>query len=191
MTIAVHRATPDDAAEVAHILGDGFLADPVARWVFPDEADQAKRHDPFFRIFADHVLEHGIVYRTEAAAALWLTVDPANPPPDIPEDLWPSALGPNLPRWVTLGGLMDAHHPHGATHTYLALIATLPAHQNAGHGSALLGHHLAATTLPAYLEASSTRSVPLYERHGFARLPVTISLPEGPDMYPMWRPAQG
>jgi GNAT superfamily N-acetyltransferase len=45
-----------------------------------------------------------------------------------------------------------------------------PAVQGQGLGSLLLAHTLAQTDalgLPAYLEATSDRNVPLYQRHGF------------------------
>lgn len=62
--------------------------------------------------------------------------------------------------------------------------------QNRGIGSALLRHQfrrLDADGRPAYLEASSPRSVPLYTREGFERRDA-FTLPNGgPEMVPMWR----
>jgi hypothetical protein len=44
-----------------------------------------------------------------------------------------------------------------------------------------------ADRVPAYLEATCERSVPLYRRHGFAEHG-TIDVPPGcPRMVPMWR----
>ena len=40
--------------------------------------------------------------------------------------------------------------------------------------------------VPAYLEATSDRNRPLYERHGF-RAHGAIPLPDGPLLWRMWR----
>jgi len=39
---------------------------------------------------------------------------------------------------------------------------------------------------PAYLESSKHENIPLYERFGF-ELREAITLPDGPDLWPMWR----
>ncbi|HSV64894.1 MAG TPA: GNAT family N-acetyltransferase [Mycobacteriales bacterium] len=191
----VRRAGPGDAERLAGILAEGFMDDPVSRWLFPDAEDRASRHPAFFRVFTDHVLARGAGYLTTTndAAALWLDVDPEGPQaPEIAEELLAAALGPNLDRFRTLDALMQAGHPHQPAHAYLPFVAVLPRRQNHGIGAALLRHRLVAldaTGTPAYLEASSARSLRLYERLGFTSLPATIELPDGPEMYPMWRPA--
>ena len=55
-----------------------------------------------------------------------------------------------------------------------------------GIGSALLRHRLDRVRGPAYLESSKQENIPLYERFGF-ELREAISLPDGPDLWPMWR----
>jgi ribosomal protein S18 acetylase RimI-like enzyme len=64
-----------------------------------------------------------------------------------------------------------------------------PDAQCQGYGSALLRHMLVALDreqLPAYLEATSSRNVPLYERHGFEVLG-TIQRGGSPPIVPMLR----
>ena len=64
---------------------------------------------------------------------------------------------------------MDALHPQEA-HWHLPLIGVDPVHQGKGIGSALLSVVLNVSDsqkVSAYLEATSPRNVPLYERHGF------------------------
>ena len=66
-----------------------------------------------------------------------------------------------------------------------------PEHQGKGLGTALLRpglEHADALRLPAYLESSNERNVPLYERHGFAVIAEHV-LPDGPTLWLMWRPA--
>jgi ribosomal protein S18 acetylase RimI-like enzyme len=64
---------------------------------------------------------------------------------------------------------MARYHPK-EPHWYLPLIGIDPAHQGRGLGGALMRH---ATEIcdrervPAYLESSNLRNVPLYQRHGF------------------------
>ena len=55
-----------------------------------------------------------------------------------------------------------------------------------GIGTALLRHRLDQVRGPAYLESSKRENIALYERFGF-ELRETISLPDGPDLWPMWR----
>jgi GNAT superfamily N-acetyltransferase len=83
---------------------------------------------------------------------------------------------------------MGAYHPE-VPHWYLPLIGTDPARQSQGYGSALLRHALAicdAAMLPAYLEATSPRNVPFYQRHGFEALG-TIQVADSPPITPMLR----
>ena len=46
-----------------------------------------------------------------------------------------------------------------------------------------------ADGMPAYLEATSRRSVPLYSRHGFKVIGV-VNAPEYPEIFAMWRGAR-
>jgi hypothetical protein len=42
--------------------------------------------------------------------------------------------------------------------------------------------------MPAYLESSKENNIPIYQSFGF-KVTGEIKLPEGPTLYPMWRPA--
>jgi GNAT superfamily N-acetyltransferase len=71
----------------------------------------------------------------------------------------------------------------------LPLIGTDPAQQGKGYGAALLAHTTAVCDReapPAFLEATSARSVPLYQRHGFEVLG-EISSEGSPTLTPMLR----
>ena len=60
--------------------------------------------------------------------------------------------------------------PSSEPHWYLPMIGVDPAKQGNGYGSALLKHALERCDGEgklAYLESSSPKSVPLYQRHGF------------------------
>jgi GNAT superfamily N-acetyltransferase len=65
---------------------------------------------------------------------------------------------------------MDQAHP-GFPHWYLPWLGVDPARQGGGLGSLLLGDCLQVVDrdhLPAYLETPNPRTIPFYERHGFA-----------------------
>jgi GNAT superfamily N-acetyltransferase len=189
----VRRAGPADAQHVAGLLGVAFMDDPVTGWLFPDPDDRGRRHPDFFRIFTDRALASGAVYLTADghAAALWLRIGHGAPPPPIPGEPLAAACGPNLPRMQILDELVEAGHPQHR-HDYLSFMGVRPDQQGRGLGAALLRHRIAdldAVGVPAYLEATSPRNRRLYERMGFTALPATMSLPDGPPLFPMWRPA--
>jgi ribosomal protein S18 acetylase RimI-like enzyme len=74
-------------------------------------------------------------------------------------------------------------------HWHLPMIGVLPGLQGRGLGSALLHHalaHIDRTRLPAYLESSSERNVPLYLRHGFEVMGI-IQVGSSPPIFPMIR----
>jgi ribosomal protein S18 acetylase RimI-like enzyme len=84
---------------------------------------------------------------------------------------------------------MGDYHPN-EPHWYLPLIGTDPMQQGKGHGAALLRHALALydeQKIPAYLEATSQRSVPLYQRHGFEILGTVQIDATSPAITPMLR----
>ena len=83
---------------------------------------------------------------------------------------------------------MDALYPQEA-HWHLPLIGVDPVHQGKGIGSALLSVVLNvcdSQKVSAYLEATSPRNVPLYERHGFEAVG-SIQAADSPQIIPMLR----
>jgi GNAT superfamily N-acetyltransferase len=167
-----------------------FSADPVARWFYPDSQQYLSSFPSFVNAFAGAAFDHGTVDHVDdySAAALWL-------PPGIHPD--ESALAELLEQTIgkrhkpgvfALLKQMDNRHP-AEPHWYLPMIGVVPDKQGNGYGSALLKHALercdGAGQL-AYLEASSAKSVPLYERHGFEVLR-TIQLGSSPPLFSMVR----
>ena len=68
-------------------------------------------------------------------------------------------------------------------------LGVLPAAQRRGRGGrcSATGSRADIDTVPAYVEASSPRNRPLYERHGFCDTGAPIDLPDGPPLWPKWR----
>jgi GNAT superfamily N-acetyltransferase len=145
--------------------------------------------------FTDLVLAEGRVDVTEdgSGCALWLPM-PADAHADDSGEDGPArlraAVDPDNERVELIGRLTQDIHPTGRAHEYLWMIGVTPKRQGEGLGTALVRHVLDRCDhegLPAYLEASSTRSRALYERLGFEPTGAPLALPDGPHMWPMWR----
>ena len=190
---AVNSIYGDDAAAAIGVVTLAFSADPVARWVYPS-AEQYLRHFPeFIRAFAGKSFEKGTAFLApdSAGAALWL------PPETEPEEgrlldlFWSSTSEKVQKDLFPVFEQMGAFHPK-QPHWYLPMIGVEPTRQGSGVGSALMQHALAncdAYRLPAYLESSNPRNIPLYERFGF-KVIGTIQVGAAPPLYPMYRTAR-
>lgn len=188
--ITVNRVLPCDENAAVRTIVAAFRGDPVAQWFYPDSQQYLEVFPSFVKAFAGGAFAHDTAYCSEdyAAAALWL-------PPEIHPDektlvaiLEDTISEPRQPEVGALLEQMDHHHPREA-HWYLPMIGVLPEKQGRGYGSALLKHALeqcdAAQAL-AYLEASASKSVSLYRRHGFERAG-TIQVGSSPPLFPMIR----
>ncbi|MDQ0466581.1 ribosomal protein S18 acetylase RimI-like enzyme [Caulobacter ginsengisoli] len=183
----------DRSDSVLNTLMLAFASDPCMRWTF-------RRPDVFLAAFKPFVTQMGVgmthegLYLAEdgAAAALWL-------PPGVDQD--GEAIGAVIERFAAdhptpevgaqIGAEMRTFHPH-EPHWYLSMLGVDPARQGRGLGSALLKAGLArcdADGLPAYLESSNPKNVPLYERFGFEALG-RIAPGDFPGLIPMLRPAR-
>ena len=188
----VVQAGPGDDAVAAEIIADAFQHLDVAAWLVPDAGAARAVLERDMRIWTEYALRHGMVdlIGDLSAVAVWFPAggDPL-PEPDDYDARLAVATGPHLPRFRALDIAFEAHHPHGDRHHHLAVLAVRPGHQGRGIGSALLRHHHARyPDMPAYLEASSRRSRALYLRHGYVGRG-EFTLPDGPPMWPCWRPA--
>lgn len=188
----IRTATLAEAPAVMDTVTLAFAADPMVRYWWP----QASEHLHWWPKFALAMGERGFDARSVdvagdfEAVAMWL-------PPGVETD--PKAIKalemPGSPEGdeisAELRGEMARYHPQ-TPHWYLWAIAVDPRLQGRGLGSALLKHRLAvcdARGETAYLESSSPKNVPLYERHGFEALGV-IQVREVPPIVPMIRPAR-
>jgi ribosomal protein S18 acetylase RimI-like enzyme len=189
----IERIETADQARAIAALTMAFANDPAVRWLFP-EARQYLRHFPDFAwAFAGRAFDPGTVDSLEghSAAALWL---PPNVGPDeaaVGEVLQAGVSEARLPEVFALLEQMGAFHPT-EPHWYLPMIGVDPSEQGRGCGSALLRRGLArcdVAGLPAYLESTSLRNVPLYERFGF-KVVGQIKTRNSPPIVPMVRAAQ-
>ena len=188
------RVRPVNRGEENHAIGvvvAAFAADPIVRWVYPDDETFYTYFPPFAVAFAGGSFEHGMALTTEGGegVALWM-------PPGVHSD--EEAMGAIIE--TSLKGASHVDDVMGFAekqsnlhpkfeHMYLPFLAVNPSKQGAGAGSSLLAYSLALCDergLPAYLEATSARSRALYERHGFEATG-EIQFGSSPPMWPMVR----
>jgi len=170
-----------------------FSADPAARWAWPEPQQYLQHFPSFVKAFGGKAFAHGSSYYVDdyAGAALWL---PPAVHPD--EEALFTLLQRTIPRqlqkdFFTVFEQMGRYHPR-EPHWYLPLIGVDPPQQGKGYGAALLQHALLPCDRDnklAYLEATSRKSIPLYERHGFEVLG-TIQVGASPPIFPMLRKPQ-
>ena len=190
----VREADHGDLDTLVNTLSDSFAHDPMFNWVFP----QAEFYPHFFRLLVrDVYLPRGIIHIEQQgrAAALWL-------PPAERFQVAPTRgllrLGLKLVRqqglrtvWrVHRQGSVFARHYPSEPHYYLQFIGCRHSDQGRGIGSALLKQGLRICDehgMPAYLECSNHRNVPLYQRHGFEIRGKQVVGKHGPMAWFMWR----
>ena len=188
--IAVKIADAGDADGVFDAIVAAFVDDPVVRWSFPDLETYQAHFPAFARAFAGLALPEGTAFATEdlAGAALWLAPE-TGPDEEAMAAIFMETTSPAQQAEIfAVMEQMGGYHPQ-EPHWYLPLIGVDPAKHGTGYGSALLRASLArcdADGMPAYLEATSVRNVPLYERQGFVRLG-TIQAGSSPPLIPMLR----
>lgn len=195
--LVIRDFAPLDTDSITELLATSMGNGPVARWLNPDDAVRRTRAASYFRIFVEHAVQYGEVYSSVepetdelSGVALWFPFTTLIPAPADYDSRLKDVSGSAFDRARELDAALEAHHPTGPHH-YLAFLAVHPDHQNRGVGSALLNRHharLDAAGLPAYLEANDPRNRDLYLRHGYVTHGATIILPDGPPIWPMWRP---
>ena len=194
MTDAATRlATPADTDEVIDTLVEAFLPDPFWAYFMGDPEREGFGREPAVRecmaIDTRSYLRHGHTYIIGGhAAALWT-------PPGVDADTEelvvafgthadPEKAGTAEPHFLEVFG----HKPE-EPHFYLHLIGARDESRGQGLGSALLERVTCVCDsdgILAYLEASTLRSMALYERHGFERL-ATVDFAPGVALHPMLR----
>lgn len=193
----IETATRKDLASLGYILGDAFSDDPCMNWVIPHTG----LYPEFFRLMARSLyLRHELVFLDEErrAAAMWLPPGVEHKVPLVPAKFWlllrllaHSGTGV-VKRLEQAQSVMSRHHPT-VPHYYLQSIGVRRNCQGLGLGSALLKHTTAIcdqAQLPAYLESSTPRNIPLYQRHGFEVTAEAAIGDGGPPIFFMWREAR-
>lgn len=186
----IRTATAADAERCLAVLALAFGSDPPSRWAWPDPQQYLEAFPRFAQAFGGGAIEHGTAnyYEGFSGVALWLPPGAAPDEASLMRVIQETVAAPRKDAMFAMFEQMDAFHPREA-HWHLPLIGVDPAHQGKGIGAALLRHVLNACDgqkVLAYLEATSPRNVPLYERHGFEALG-SIQVADSPPVVPMVR----
>ena len=192
LTVDVRPAGSESEQQaVIAVITLAFGADPMTRWAFRDAATYLRVMPQLAHAFGGNGFAHGAAHLAggDAAAAMWL---PPGVNPDserlaaLIEEHSPKEQRADMDR---VFAQMETHHPSEPC-WYLPLIGVDPRCQGRGFGSALLRHALEQCDrdgMPAYLESSNPRNVPLYQRYGFEIIG-TIQSGSSPAVVPMLRP---
>jgi ribosomal protein S18 acetylase RimI-like enzyme len=191
----IRQATQEDLKDVGQILGAAFQNDPISSFLFPDPLRRAEVQPAFFQAFSALALEtDGAIYLTEdgMATTVWFASNEDGEEEDDETFMarFDMLVDDETDRFTTLTEWMAENHPTRGDHRHLQFIGVHPEQQRTGVGGTLLRHNLAIVDemgMPAYLEASSALSPPLYQRHGFEHIGTPFGADPGPRMYPMWR----
>lgn len=201
--MAARHALRRDEPALERSLAHAFRDDPMVTWLIGEVAADSREDSivaGFMRPAVQAAVRRGHTYTVDggrfgiAGGALWA-------PPDhgIFDEASGAALGAalhecagdeGLAKLMALADMVRALHPE-QPHFYLFVLGA--AEQGRGVGAELLHPVLQrcdADGLPAYLESSSARNVPFYERHGFEV--VWEQAPDGgPVLRGMWREPRG
>jgi ribosomal protein S18 acetylase RimI-like enzyme len=180
MTLPKVRSLSESNAEHAiAALTLAFSTDPVIRAFYPDPLDHLTHFPEMMRINIVPAISRHAAHYVEgfSAAAIWFP--PAGPDDDVEVA---KARGRRVGALIeetaskegnddlfAAIGEMGKWHPK-VPHWYLFAIGVDPHHQNEGLGSILMEHALPKSDsdgIFSYLESSSPRNVPFYQRHGF------------------------
>lgn len=167
----IRSATPAEADRVVETIVAAFLTDPVARFAWPALHDHLRVMPAATREFAGGSFEHGTAYVSAdlSGAALWLPPG-VHPDGEALERVFRDTAPPeHLDDLLATFEQMEKWHPD-EPHWYLPMIGVEPNAQGQGLGAELMRHAVARCDreqIPAYLESSNPRNIPLYRRHGF------------------------
>jgi ribosomal protein S18 acetylase RimI-like enzyme len=193
----IRNAELADVETLVDTLSDSFAHDPMFNWVFP----KSELYPYFFHLLVKDVyLARGIVHMANQgrAAALWL------PPQErfqVAPRLGLLKFGFKLvrqdglrPVWrLQQQGWVFARQLPREPHYYLQFLGCRQQDQGKGYGAALLreGTRICDERgMPAYLESSNIRNLPLYHRHGFEVTAARAVAKNGPMVWFMWREAR-
>lgn len=192
--LATAAKGPIEADPLIKVLTLAFSTDAAVRYMFPTAETYLAAFPRMAAAMGGAALGAGTAWIADeyAAGALWLAPGLSPNGEAIGAVVGEFAPPERLETLMEVGALIDHFHPK-EPHWYLPMIGVDPSRQGQGWGSALLKAALRRVDeegLPAYLESSSPRNVPLYERHGFEVIG-EIKPGDHPGLTPMLRPARG
>jgi GNAT superfamily N-acetyltransferase len=195
----VRLAVRSDVAQLLEAAVDAFFEDPITVWIYPERGTRRSMLSEWYELTLRVGLRAGHTYTAgdNQSLAVWS-------PPSVSHLFnWErdgEAMGAMIRRHLgpragaVQQGLLvfETSHPRETPHFYLSLLGTAPASQGKGLAGSLLKEVLDRCDgegWPAYLETSRPENVRFYEHRGF-RVTGTTELPNGPQVWFMWRDPQ-
>lgn len=185
----IRAAQKSEASKVMDIMTLAFASDPSFRYWWRGASGYLHWFPKFALALGERGFEHDTVMVTKhfEAAAMWLPPGVVSDPKQVEAlDMPGDAEGDEISN--ALNAEMARYHPH-EPHWYLWMLGVDPRCQGKGYGSALLKHTLDRIDdahATAYLESSTPKNIPLYERHGFEVIGL-IQVADLPPITPMLR----
>ncbi|MEP6870799.1 MAG: GNAT family N-acetyltransferase [Anaerolineaceae bacterium] len=196
LEVEVRKVTAADATRLTAVLARSFDDDPVANWFVAQDKSRARRIYDFMDVsLTKMTLPHGECYTTPdlQGGALW--TPPGKWKLGMLQQLMlipamvKSTTWKRIPKVMSGISALEKRHPH-EPHYYLMVLGTEPNLQGRGIGGQLMAPVLARCDqerVPAYLESSKEKNLPLYERNGF-KVTEEFLIPDGgPKLWLMWR----
>jgi ribosomal protein S18 acetylase RimI-like enzyme len=193
-------ATSDDIDAVTETIALAFATDPVWGPALKRDDGSAAHHIPFWRLFVEGALPHGMVQLTDDGAAVAVWIPPGRDEMTeaqveeltavVTANLGPAAQDAMFALWERF----EEAQPQDEPHAYLSLLATHPEHRGRGIAQDLVRGTLAELDrqgLPAYLESTNPANDHRYERLGFVKTGGFEGSVPGSVVATMWRPVGG
>jgi GNAT superfamily N-acetyltransferase len=182
-------SVPDRHRAIATIVA-AFAADPIVRWFYNDPAQYLSAFTQFVTAYSEHAFGQGSVFNIDdfTGVAIWYQPGDHADENEVAEVLQRTIDPARQEAVFRFFEELETYFP-GEPVWYLPFIGVDPARQGQGHGAALLAHTLDmcdAQGVPAYLEATSERSMTLYQRNGF-QVVGRVQVADSPPAWPMLR----
>lgn len=195
----------EERHQIAQSLAEAFEEDPNFSYMLRNENKRLQRlGNGILRFIEYDWSPNGVIYTNDrlSGAAIWTEPGKWKAGIFTVGQILKSLVGVTSPAEVArLGnalGFIESRHAEiervKGGHYYLPMIGITPDWQSMGWGDALLKPMLERCDeegVPAYLEASTPLSVPLYERNGFRVIAKGRYRGANEQLHFMWRESQG
>lgn len=193
----IRRVARGETAALGGLLARAFHDDPGYSWAAPNPR-RRRMHAPryFQQLVDEQYVAKGETYVGGDGASVAMWAPPGAWLANVTDSLrlapvMAKACTTNLPTAIRMALQIETQHKRiEAPHYYLGYLATEPAHQGKGLGSALISdmlNRLDDEGVGSYLESASPGNRALYLRHGYVELSEQRWPRGGPPWWPMWR----